>query len=119
MTAVIAVGLFWINKLTILPFVHLVTTLSFFSFLTLFVYTAAFFSQRYGSKTALSVTLITFGIRLAVSLSYLLVYYKIFGFNSLKFTIIFLSLYLLFTVFEIYHLVYNLRTDLKNTSNKR
>jgi len=85
----------------------------FFAALSLILYILSLRSLRMSVKNSMSIILGTLVFRLFASLAYLVTYVMVTGNRDPLFIGTFLILYLLFTVFEIYHLVANLRPDSK------
>jgi hypothetical protein len=87
--------------------------LIFFVILTFSLYAMSLRALRMSVKNSMSIILGTLVFRLFASLAYLITYIMVSGSRKPSFIIAFLILYLLYTVFEIYHLVVNLRPDSK------
>lgn len=85
---------------------------AFLVILTLAIYTLSARSLRMSIKNSMSIILGGMMFRMLITLFYIIIYW--FSVNKdFRFIGAFLCLYLFFTVFEIYHLVANLRPDSK------
>jgi hypothetical protein len=87
----------------------------FFILLTLLIYKLTEMSLKMSVKNSMSITLGAMFFRLFSSFIYLVIYMIINEQRDIPFVAAFMILYLLFTVFEIYHIVANLRPDSKNS----
>lgn len=87
---------------------------TFFVLLTLVIHLLSVRALAMSSvKNSMSIIFGTLFFRLFASFGYLIIYLVVTGKKDVPYTITFLILYLLFTIFEIYHLVTNLRPDSK------
>ncbi len=82
---------------------------SYFSFITLIIYGLSVLGVRINSEYSVYILLGGIMIRLLLSLVLVLLYITSFKVNHLIFITNFFSLYLCFTIFEIYCLLCNLR----------
>ncbi len=97
---------------------HLTGVSIFYTLLTALIYfISEFATKRSSAKNSLTIIMGTLVFRLLASIFALVIYYVFFGKPSILFVSGFFVLYLLFTVFEIYHLVTNLRPDSKQDSS--
>lgn len=87
----------------------------FFVVLTLVLYYISIFSLKMSVKNSMSIIFGAMGFRLFASLIYIVAYTLYTGEKDIPFTISFMLLFLLFQVFEIYHIVANLRPDSKKS----
>lgn len=85
----------------------------FFVVLTLIIYYISVYSLKMSVKNSMTLILGSMMFRLFSSLAYLISYLVITGSKDIPFVTGFMALYILFQVFEIYHLLANLRHDLK------
>lgn len=85
----------------------------FMVLLTLVIYYISSFSLKMNVKNSMSLILGSMFFRLFSSLIFVISYLVITGSRDIPYVVGFMLLYLLFQVFEIYHLVANLRPDLK------
>ncbi|HCS21613.1 MAG TPA: hypothetical protein DIW47_13830 [Bacteroidetes bacterium] len=81
--------------------------------ITLIIYYISVFSLKMNVKNSMSLILGSMFFRLFSSLLFLIIYMVITGSRDIPYVVGFMCLYLLFQVFEIYHLLVNLRPDLK------
>lgn len=88
----------------------------FFFAVSFLIFLLSHFVLKTSPATSIRLLLITLMIRLFLSFGFFVLYVSITGNNSISFAVIFMILYLLFTVFENYHLVINLRPDSKKDS---
>ncbi|TNE82142.1 MAG: hypothetical protein EP332_01235 [Bacteroidetes bacterium] len=88
---------------------------AFFVVLTLVLYYISTFSLKMSVKNSMSIIFGAMGFRLFASLIYIVAYTLYTGEKDIPFTISFMLLFLLFQVFEIYHIVANLRPDSKKS----
>ena len=86
----------------------------FFFVVSLLIFMLSTFTLKASPAAALKLLLGTLMLRLFLSFGYFAIYVSFTGDYSFRFAIIFMILYLFFTVFENYHLVINLRPDSKN-----
>lgn len=87
---------------------------TFFVLLTLVIHLLSVRALAMSSvKNSMSIIFGTLFFRLFASFGYLIIYLVVTGKKDVPYTVTFLILYLLFTIFEIYHLVTNLRPDSK------
>lgn len=84
---------------------------AFFLGISLFIFVLSTFILKSSPATALRLLLGTLLLRLFLSFGYFAVYVYATGDTSVSFAAVFMILYLLFTIFENYHLVINLRPD--------
>lgn len=89
---------------------------AFFAAISFFIFVLSKFILRASPALSLKLLLVTLFIRLFLSFGYFVIYVSASGNNSISFAAVFMILYLLFTVFENYHLVINLRPDSKKDS---
>ncbi len=89
--------------------------LVFFYIGNLMVYMLAIQAFKVNPKSFLRIIYLSMGTRLFLSLAYLITCLVLSGETSIRFVMVFFILYLLFTVFEIYCLVINLRPDFKKS----
>jgi len=90
--------------------------LIYYSLLTICVHALTFSSFKSNSKAFISIFMGTQGIRMFFSLFLLILYLIFTPLISIPFITYFLFLYLFFAGFEIYLLLFNLRTDFKKGS---
>ncbi len=81
--------------------------------ITLVIYYISVFSLRMNVKNSMSLIFGSMFFRLFSSLIFVISYLVFTGSRDIPYVVGFMLLYLLFQVFEIYHLVANLRPDLK------
>ena len=81
--------------------------------ITLTIYYISVFSLKMNVKNSMSLIFGSMFFRLFSSLIFVISYLVITGSRDIPYVVGFMLLYLLFQVFEIYHLVVNLRPDLK------
>ncbi len=81
--------------------------------ITLIIYYISVFSLKMNVKNSMSLILGSMFFRLFSSLIFLITYMVFTGSRDIPYVVGFMCLYLLFQVFEIYHLLVNLRPDLK------
>lgn len=81
--------------------------------ITLIIYYVSVFSLKMNVKNSMSLILGSMFFRLFSSLIFLITYMVFTGSRDIPYVVGFMCLYLLFQVFEIYHLLVNLRPDLK------
>ncbi|MBI1222371.1 MAG: hypothetical protein GC180_07200 [Bacteroidetes bacterium] len=86
---------------------------AFMVFLTLLIYYVSVYSLKMSVKNSMSLIFGSMGFRLFTSLIFVISYLVITGERDIPYVVGFMLLFLLFQVFEIYHLVANLRPDLK------
>jgi hypothetical protein len=86
---------------------------AFFFIISTFIYLLSKFILQASPSKALTLLLGTLLLRLFLSFGYFAIYVSFTGNYSISFAAVFMILYLLFTVFENYHLVINLRPDSK------
>ena len=86
---------------------------AFMVVLTLVIYYISVFSLKMSVKNSMSLIFGSMGFRLFSSLIFVISYLVITGERDIPYVVGFMCLFLLFQVFEIYHLVANLRPDLK------
>jgi hypothetical protein len=95
--------------------------LIFFTLLTYVIYMIASMGVNRGNKTFIYTAFGTMIIRLLASVFFIIIYLLVNQEKNLSFIVSFLSFYLFFTIFEIYHLVRKLRPEksggLDSTSN--
>lgn len=85
----------------------------FFFSISFIIFLLSKFVLKTSPATSIKLLLITLMIRLFLSFGFFVIYVSVSGNTSVSFAVIFMILYLLFTVFENYHLVINLRPDSK------
>ncbi len=85
----------------------------FMVIITLIIYYISVFSLKMNVKNSMSLILGSMFFRLFSSLAFLIIYMVFTGSRDIPYVVGFMCLYLLFQVFEIYHLLVNLRPDLK------
>lgn len=85
----------------------------FMVIITLLIYYISVFSLKMNVKNSMSLILGSMFFRLFSSLVFLITYMVFTGSRDIPYVVGFMCLYLLFQVFEIYHLLVNLRPDLK------
>lgn len=85
----------------------------FMVLVTLMIYYISTYSLKMSVKNSMSLIFGSMGFRLFSSLIFVISYLVITGERDIPYVVGFMLLYLLFQVFEIYHLVANLRPDLK------
>lgn len=88
---------------------------AFFIVLTLVIYYLSNFSLKMSVKNSMSIIFGSMFFRLFSSLIYIILYLLYTGNKDIPFTVAFMILFLLFQVFEIYHIVANLRPDSKKS----
>ena len=81
--------------------------------ITLIVYFASNLGLKLGEEYQSQILLAAIVFRLLFTLAFILIYTQRVRFNSLNFIIEFFSVYLLFTLFEIYCLLRNLRHQIR------
>ncbi|MHB1277192.1 MAG: hypothetical protein ACYC1Q_02225 [Bacteroidia bacterium] len=86
---------------------------AFMVVITLIIYYISVFSLKMNVKNSMSLIFGSMFFRLFTSLIFLISYLVFTGSRDIPYVVGFMCLYLLFQVFEIYHLVVNLRPDLK------
>jgi len=86
---------------------------AFFVILTLVIFAISTRALKMNVKNSMTLIFGAMFFRLFLSLIFLIGYLVISGKKDIPFAVGFMALYLLFQVFEIYHLVANLRPDLK------
>ena len=86
---------------------------AFLVVLTLAIYYLSVFSLKMSVKNSMSLIFGAMFFRLFSSLIFVIGYLVITGSRDISYVVGFMVLYLLFQVFEIYHLVANLRPDFK------
>lgn len=86
---------------------------AFMVVITLIIYYISVFSLKMNVKNSMSLIFGSMFFRLFSSLIFLITYMVFTGSRDIPYVVGFMCLYLLFQVFEIYHLVVNLRPDLK------
>jgi len=85
----------------------------FMVLITLIIYYISAFSLKMNVKNSMSLILGSMFFRLFSSLIFVISYLVITGSRDIPYVVGFMLLYLLFQVFEIYHLVANLRPEIK------
>lgn len=88
----------------------------FFFVVSLLIFLLSNFTLKASPSATLKLLLGTLMLRLFLSFGYFALYVSFTGDYSISFAATFMILYLLFTVFENYHLVINLRPDSKKDS---
>jgi len=88
----------------------------FFFTVSFIIFVLSYFVLKTSPATSIKLLIITLMIRLFLSFGFFVIYVSATGNTSVSFAVIFIILYLLFTVFENYHLVINLRPDSKKDS---
>ncbi len=88
----------------------------FFFAVSFLIFLLSHFVLKTSPATSIRLLIITLMIRLFLSFGFFVIYVSATGNTSVSFAVIFMILYLLFTVFENYHLVINLRPDSKKDS---
>jgi len=112
-SGIIAVALQLIfSKTDLLP-TSLWWAFGFMILITLIIYYISVFSLKMNVKNSMSLIFGSMFFRLFSSLFFVISYLVITGSRDIPYVVGFMLLYLLFQVFEIYHLVANLRPDLK------
>jgi hypothetical protein len=86
--------------------------LVFMAVLTVLIYAVSLRALKMSVRNSMSIILGSMFFRMISSLCFLIFYLVINDSKDISYVIGFMLLYLLFQVFEIYHLVTNLRTDL-------
>ena len=89
---------------------------AFFLSVSLLIFLLSKLILKNTAQAALKLLLGTLMLRLFLSFGYFVLYVTYTGDYTVKFALVFMILYLLFTVFENYHLVTNLRPDSKKQS---
>lgn len=85
----------------------------FFFGVSFLIFLLSYFVLKTSPATSIKLLIITLMIRLFLSFGFFVIYVSATGNTTVSFAVIFMILYLLFTVFENYHLVINLRPDSK------
>lgn len=111
-SAVIAVLLQLIFQFTEWLPVSLWWVYAFMVVLTLAIYAVSLRALSMNIKNSMSIIFGSMFFRMFASLIFLISYLVINDLKDIPYVVGFMCLYLLFQVFEIYHLVTNLRTDL-------
>lgn len=106
-----AIDQFIFNRTFLIPYFWLVY--GFMAFITLIAYFASNLGLKSGGEFQSQILLVAIVFRLLFTLVFLLIYTQRVRFNSLNFIIEFFSVYLLFTIFEIYCLLRNLRHQIR------
>lgn len=106
-----ALDQFIFNQTFLIPYFWAVYT--FMAIITLLVYFASQLGLKLGEDYQSQILLAAIVFRLLITLVFILIYTQRVRFNSLNFIVEFFSIYLLFTTFEIYCLLRNLRHQIR------
>jgi hypothetical protein len=89
----------------------------FLATITIIAYLISFFGIKMGGEGSVLIIMGPMILKLLFSLAFVVVYLQKFRVNGIHFALEFFSLYFLFTAFEIYSLLCNLRDQNKNVKS--